>query len=91
MQKVEVGDHVKVLVKGETPWAMVLNADGNQIEAMLKNKMYSEYTPLERMKIVDEAFNIPEELEPLNDYKLGDVLKFNWHDEWQTWVVEGYK
>ena len=82
-----VGDTVKVVLPGESPWAEILEVDlGDKlrIKARIVNKLFHEYSEHEQARAMkrdwDSVEPLPwdsvEPLPKLHDYKQGDEVWF---------------
>lgn len=78
------GEHVKVSLPGETPWARCIDVFETTWTGEIENKLYREYSEFERAKINKRDWHTVEPLPELHKYKQGDVLEFHWaNNQWE--------
>ena len=81
----EIGDHFKVFLPGESPWAEVLAINGPLVQGRIANKLFHEFAPDDQREFTGEHFDTADPLPKLHDHKQGDVLWFERRGEPECW------
>ena len=79
-----IGDEVKIFLKGESPWGNIVEIEGEKIKVKITSKLIFEFSEHERAQIVNSTFGSGKALPRLHNRKKGDEVwcsrgKFN---EW---------
>lgn len=74
--RVYVGGHVKVQLKGEAPWVEILEIHDNGLTGRIDNKTFAERSDFERAQFMKAEWGKGEILPKLHDYKFNDVVRF---------------
>jgi len=98
LETTKVGEHYKVLLPGETPWAECLAVlpDGTWV-GRIDNHLAGSASEEERLDMAKHFF--PGATEPLpkkHDFKFHDLVRFGWQDttgdgEYFAWVPMEWK
>jgi hypothetical protein len=72
-----VGEHIKVLLPGETPWAecVAVYPDGTW-DGRIDNRLFYEMSEHERAQFMKREFGSVSPVPRLHQYKLDDVIRF---------------
>lgn len=81
----EVGEHIKVFLPGESPWAEVMEVNGPLVKARIANKLFHEFTLDDQREFTGEHFDTAEPLPILHDFKQNDEVWFERCGEPECW------
>lgn len=76
---VVVGETIKVLLPGETPWVEVIEELGNKFKGQILNKLLHEFSEHEQAQFTKRWLGTVQQLPQLHVFKKGD----------QVWFEEG--
>lgn len=78
----EIGSLIKVGLPGETPWAEVVSiVDAKSFIGRIDNKLFREYSEIEKARFLSDNFGTVKSLPELHKYKKDDLVLFSWSDE----------
>jgi len=82
----KIGDHIKVGLPGERPWAQVTEVTEKGFKGRIDNILVSEGCEFTRRRHSKYLFGVSEPLPKLHDFKFNDVVSFV--KEEGRWVPE---
>jgi len=77
---------VKVFLPGESPWAEVIEENGDTIKARINNKLFHDHSEHEQAQFMKREFGDVRPLEQLHSFKQGDEVWFK-KGEFNEWVL----
>lgn len=79
-----IGDTIKVFLRGESPWAEIVEETGDRVKARIVNKLFHEHSEHEKARFMKREFGDVRPLERLHEYKQDDEVWFEvgFSDEW---------
>ena len=83
-ESMQIGEHIKVHLPDENPWAEVLAINGPLVQARIANKLFHEHPLNEQREFTGEHFDTADPLPKMHDHKQGDVLWFE-RGEFDLW------
>ena len=77
LKEPNIGEHIKVLLPGETPWAecVAVYPDGTW-DGRIDNRLFGEMSDRERAQFMRSEFGHVSPVPRLHQYKLDDVIRF---------------
>jgi len=70
----EVGEVVKIFLKGERPWGTIVEVGGDKIKVRIDNKLFPEYSEHEQAQFLNREFGTVEPLTDKHGKKKGDEV-----------------
>ncbi len=71
-----IGEHLKVNLRGETPWAEVIEVHDDGFTGKIANKLFREFSEFEKAKFMNTHFDDVKKIPELHKYSYGDVVRF---------------
>lgn len=71
-----VGEIIKVLLPGETPWVEIIEELGNKFKGQILNKLLHEFSDHEQAQFTKRWFGTVQQLPQLHTFKKGDEVWF---------------
>lgn len=81
----KLGECVKVCLPGETPWAEVIAVNERTFIGKIVNKLYREFSEIEKAKFLKDGFGTVKQLPELHKYKFGDEITFRRDENDLVW------
>lgn len=80
----EVGEVVKIILKGERPWGTIIEIKEPDIKVRIDSKLLFDYSEFEQASFTNSNFGTVKPLENLHGHTQGDEVWCvkNQYDEW---------
>ena len=83
----QIGDDVKVFLKGESPWGTVVEIEKDRIKVRIESKLFGEFSEHEQARFLKQNFDDVKPMKTLHGRVQGDEI---WcvKGEFDEWVDE---
>lgn len=84
----KIGDDVKVLLPGESPWVVVEAIIPDGFVGRINNKLFREYSEFEKAQWINNTWDTAIKLPELHPYSRGDLVCFTKFvgPEYEAWA-----